>query len=218
MLTICIPTLNRYDLLARLIQSAESGTLIPDKYLIVDNGGKFPITEPTHKIEIFNPKRNLGVAASWNWLIEHSEEIRIICNDDIEFDFDTLFQIVNNYDEKRIIYPAHAPTANIFSCFAISDYICSTIGKFDETISPNYAYFEDNDYARRIELAMQNGIDIQYLIVPCGYKHLGSSTINTFNDDEKKEHHRLFNIAKTNYIKKWGGLPHMEVFKTPYNK
>ena len=40
MISLCVPVLNRYDLLVKLLESAEAGDIKPDKYYIVDNGKK----------------------------------------------------------------------------------------------------------------------------------------------------------------------------------
>ena len=72
-----VPTLNRYDLLGRLIASAEAGNCKPSAYFIVDNGGHFhgeaskmpgvaAAIERGAPIEVLAPDKNLGVAASWN--------------------------------------------------------------------------------------------------------------------------------------------------------
>lgn len=207
MITVCVPTLNRYDLLNKLINSFEAGIVKPDRYLVVDNGGKFNFFGSNMKVELHVPSHNIGVAASWNWLIKNSEEIRIICNDDIEVLPNTLQVIEECYTDKRILYPQSSDTSSIYSFFIISDYIYNLVGEFDETISPNYGYFEDNDYAFRIEKLIREGVDIQYLALPCVYNHSKSSTIKVLNKKELTDHHNKFNIAKENFRKKWGRLP-----------
>ena len=42
-LTVCIPTLNRYDALYDLLISIKAGSLIPKLIYIIDNGGKFDV-------------------------------------------------------------------------------------------------------------------------------------------------------------------------------
>ena len=43
-IALCIPTLNRYDLLIKALESAEKGNIIPDEYWIVDNGMRSDLT------------------------------------------------------------------------------------------------------------------------------------------------------------------------------
>lgn len=206
MVTICIPTLNRYDLLNKLIKSAENGLIVPDEYLIVDNGNG--LGSDFNKVKIYKPGRNLGVAASWNWLIRNSKDIRIICNDDIEFHTDTIESFIRHYDETKIMYPAFIAEGQIYSCFSISDYVVNIVGYFDETISPNYGYYEDNDYDFRLkELRDNQGKNVDYKAIPCGYNHDKSSTLRKYNAQEMEEHHIKFKLARNNFIKKWGRLP-----------
>jgi len=211
MITVCIPTLNRYDLLERLIESAEAGSVQPDKYLIVDNGGKFNSFGSHPKVELYVPPRNIGVAASWNWLIRNSQEIRFICNDDIEFASNTLETIVKYFTDKCILFHTRFDRHNNdYSGFLISDYVFNLVGEFDESISPSYGYFEDNDYDFRIYRdfmsRIENGDSFpDYQGIP--YEHERSSTIARFSAIQMKEHHEKFKIAKSNFKKKWNMLP-----------
>lgn len=207
MITICIPTLRRYDLLSNLVISAEAGSVVPDRYLICDNGGKLSYEYP--KMEVYKPGENIGVAGSWNWLIRNSEDIRIVSNDDIVFHKNTVEEFVKNYDERFLLYPGYAPTQNIYSLFCISDYIYNLVGPFDESISPGYGYFEDNDYDWRLkEIRDQVGKSkLDYLGIPCGYEHIGSGTLKSFNLNEMNSHHEKFRKAQKNFKQKWGRLP-----------
>ena len=74
MIVLGVPVLSRYDLLERLLASAEAGTVKPDRYLIVDNGRQLDVRSPGISravergatVSVLSPGRNLGVAASWN--------------------------------------------------------------------------------------------------------------------------------------------------------
>jgi GT2 family glycosyltransferase len=101
---------------------------------------------------------------------------------------------------------------NGFSCFGVQDSYIKKVGYFDETISPNYAYFEDNDAAYRMKLAGVIGVDSEAEAV-----HDTSSTLKAFTPEQTAMHHIKFNLAQNNYIKKWGGLPLHETYRTPYN-
>lgn len=209
MITVCIPTLSRYDLLRKLIVSADLGIVVPDKYLIIDNGGGLVTDHP--KVEIYKPGRNLGVAASWNWLIRNSSDIRFICNDDLEFTPRTLETIVKYYMDRCLLFHTRFNRHNNdYSGFVISDYVFNLVGEFDESISPNYAYFEDNDYDFRIYRDFMDKIEIgdtfpDYQGIP--YYHSRSSTIASFNNQQMKDHHKKFQLARDNFKRKWGMLP-----------
>lgn len=212
---VCIPTLKRYDLLNKLIISLKKSSVKPTTIYIIDNGRNFKTKETDFDIRIYRPEYNIGVAASWNWFINNVPEIRIICNDDLEFTPFAIERLILGYDEDHVVFPHGLESSlNTFSCFTISDKLVKEVGYFDETISPNYAYFEDNDYRYRLILAGYNTKKIWDSIV----SHTRSSTINAFGNKELREHHKKFETAKSNYLKKWGGLPEEEKYLTPYNR
>jgi len=215
MVTLCIPVLNRYDLLVKCINSANNGSMKPDMICIIDNGcTNFHIDEDD--IFVFHPNINIGVAASWNRFIQMTTGNRIIVNDDIEFNNDTIEKMVKKLEDIDFTWVCRPfGKLNGFSCFGINDAMVEKVGYFDESISPNYAYFEDNDYIYRMKL-----LGIREEDFDCGAEagHLTSSTLKAFNNKQMAEHNIKFNIAQNNYIKKWGGLPGNEKYKTPYNK
>jgi len=210
-ITLCIPTLTRYDLLSKCINSAENSIVKPDKYLIINNGNNL-INIPDDKVEVISFGHNIGVAASWNYFIKHTNEIRIISNDDVEFYPDTIKEFVDGYKDNYINYCAGINGLNSFSLFIIPDKIINAVGLFDETISPNYAYYEDNDYHYRMKLL---GYDI-YGNTNWNAGHIGSATLKAFTQEQMDQHHSKFRIATANYQRKWGGLPGHETYKTPY--
>ena len=213
MINVCIPTLRRYDLLKKLIVSLERGSIKPDHYYIIDNGGGLKLNE-TPRTSIYKPGKNIGVSKSWNWFIKNVPESRLICNDDLIFSQNDLQKLIDNIIPMHITFPKSSGYLNIFSCFILNDDVVNKVGLFDESISPNYGYFEDNDYYRRMEL-----LKVKFkAVLNCNINHVGSATLNSFNQDEKKDHDKRFKTAKANYIKKWGGMPKKETFSTPYGK
>lgn len=194
---LCVPVLRRYDLLKNCIESALAGTVKPDKVWIIDNGQQ-TVANPTLTFDAhvswLIPSRNLGVAASWNWFIDNVPEERIISNDDVLFAPESIERIVAT---KGAFVSPLAKENIAFSCFLIRDECVAKVGKFDETISPGYAYWEDVDYAWRMDAA---GLDITG--VECGVTHVGSASLV-----EDVEHHRKFMIAQNNFLKKHGCLP-----------
>lgn len=217
-INICIPTLNRYDLLERLIDSLLKSTIQITKIFIVDNGTKLDLDYFNNKypnlLIIMNFGYNLGIAASWNWFGKYVNEYRIVCNDDIVFHPNAVKELIKSSTPDRVPFPTGIPDMNAFSCFLWNDDIIEKVGYFDEQISPNYGYFEDNDYNHRMNL-----VGITILPVPeATVDHDNSSTIKLYSKREKDEHDIKFRRARRNYLKKWGGLPTREIFKTPYNK
>lgn len=215
MVDLCVPVLTRYDMLKELIFSAEKGIVAPDRYIICDNGGKFNLNDYPKAIQvklyIYTPRYNIGVAGSWNYLIRNSSDGRIISNDDIIVYSDTIKAMINTKGD--FIYASQGKEDNSFSFFIIRDSCINSVGFFDEGISPYYGYFEDNDYSYRMSL-----LGIEKIRCTCNILHYGSSTIKSFSKEEMDMHHKKFIIARNNYIRKWGGAPGNEIYKTPFNR
>jgi len=191
------------------------GTVKPDSIFIVDNGKQYVPVDYGIPLTVYTPEENLGVAGSWNYFITHTTGDRIIVNDDIQFCENTIENMVKKLREgcEFVCTCRPAGMLNGFSCFTISDSLIEKIGYFDDAISPNYAYFEDNDFARRMRLA---GIPLDESGAEAIHGH--SSTLRAFNQKQLQDHNRRFELARNNYIKKWGGLPEHEVYATPYGK
>ncbi len=96
-----------------------------------------------------------------------------------------------------------------FSCFMINRDCWEKVGPMDEMFKP--AYFEDNDYHYRIQLAGLRAINYPKAI----YYHYGSATSkeipNVIRDIQFRQNHDYF-------VNKWGGEPGKETYKTPFNK
>lgn len=203
-LSICVPVLKRYDLLQGMMLSLSDSTVIPTRFLIVDNGrDKFSLRTAiegvkknrTTTIEVFTPNAPMGVAASWNWFLEHTPEERIITNDDVLFKKDSL--------EKILASKADLVWASGFSCFCIRDACVGKLGLFDEKISPGYGYYEDDDYLQRLDGRGTRPPSAIAENVEAGVIHLKSQTLQAMSHEEVLEHHRKFKIAQVNYVRKY---------------
>lgn len=119
--------------------------------------------------------------------------------------------MVNSMEDDFLVFPSCVEGTNSFSCFILPDKIINDVGLFDEWISPKYAYFEDNDYSHRMSLK-------GYGIKQCEavVRHGGSSTIKNFDRTSMNAHHEKFRLARSHYVKKWGGEPGSEVYTTPF--
>lgn len=215
---VCVPVLKRYDCLWEFIRSCELGTIKPTRYIIIDNGNKLMTTElippeDITRLTITGAGQNIGVAKAWNYFMIHVPEVRIIANDDLLFYPDTIELLMNDLDENMLTYPAGTGS---FSCFILNDKIIENVGYFDEDISPNYGYYEDNDYHRRM---LAKGFDIRPT-EGCRTTHVnnGSNTLKAYTPEEMAEHHIKFHRATINYVRKWGGPPHHELYETPFNE
>lgn len=198
MINICVPVLKRYDLLKNMVAS-----LPPDVHLhVIDNGrqearlrmavGDFP-----GRLNVHVPKIPMGVAESWNHFIANVPEERLIVNDDVIFASDSIAKLT-------------APDADLvfsvgvgFSCFVIRDSCIAKIGLFDESISPGYGYYEDEDYLQRIDGKGTKPPKAKLVDVESGVVHLKSQTLEGSSPEEQEDHHRKFCIARHNYVTKW---------------
>src|SRR5262245_10494349 len=93
MITLAVPTLNRFDLLVSCVWSALAGTARPDKVIVVDNsGGQCP---PIPGAEIVTGRQPQSVARAWNDAAQIAGgDWLIISNDDIQFAPDTIARMV----------------------------------------------------------------------------------------------------------------------------
>lgn len=200
---IGVPVLKRYDLLRNMLESLKQSTVAPTMIHVIDNGRdservKLALSATPWPTDVYTPHGALGIAESWNWFIQNLPEERFIVNDDLLFSPTSLAQML-------------ASTADLvlakgcgFSCFLIRDTCVKTVGLFDETISPGYGYYEDDDYLQRIDGRGTRARIVEMVDVECGVTHLRSQTLAMNTPDEMLDHHRRFSIAQRNYMKKHG--------------
>ncbi len=204
-ITVCVPVARRYDLLRELLLSLRDSTIEPSCIDIIDNG-----RHPEHvataidgalpdvAFNVFTPEESLGLAESWNVFALNVPEERLIVNDDVLLGPESLERMT----ETPGAFVSGLAGTHAFSCFLLRDDCVARVGKFDELISPGYAYFEDLDYFRRMQ-----DVGIGITGVECGVRHGVSKTMEAFNLREMNDHHRKFKIAQANYKAKWGALP-----------
>jgi GT2 family glycosyltransferase len=185
----------------------------------------------------FQRSVNFGVAYG----IEHGADAILVCNNDIVLHPEAIWRLVKRLsageaamvtcldvrgemqqvgllpslistlsaNEKEQVEEAPHPN---FSAFMINKEAWETIGEFDEVFFP--AYFEDNDYHRRMNLI--GAIAIVY--PPAMFYHYGSKTQNEAAENgQPLVPGGMFENARANYVKKWGGVPGEEKFEHPYN-
>ncbi len=232
---VCCPTYRKFDLCVAMIESAQRGDIPPDFILIVDNSaGGFTQYCQEHNItfgddvHVFTPAYNLGVARSWNYLLQQVKEAvpnayALVVNDDIVFKEDTIKKFAeeilshhtqdhNDVYYEPILYAGDIGSINAYSMFCVHpETFLRELGPFDETIYP--AYFDDNDmdYRRKLKhLEMRQ-------IPGATVDHVGSATLAAYTDEETEQHHHQFRRNQEYFIRKWGGLPGEETYTTPFN-
>lgn len=205
---ILIPTVNRKDL---LMEALHTYTTFYDNIdiFVLDNGKQeIPPMYPPN-IHIYESKTNLGVAKSWNYLINRAIqkgfEWFLVLNDDIIFTMQPhdLKAIIKKYNHNTFHQPK--PFYN-WSVFLLSKYVFKKVGEFDTNFVK--CYYEDNDYKYRMKLS---GVITRYddELAPQVYR----------NSETTKKDPTLsgFEENRAYYLKKWGGLPESEKFKRPFD-
>ena len=221
MIVLGVPTLNRHDLCSNLLSSAANGTVVPDLAVVVDNGsGRIDLSGVAGRmpVEIIRPERNLGVGPSWNLLakkfIADDSDRLLVVGDDVTLHADVVEKLLGVMSDGSVDFafpdPARSTMHQMFSCFMAKLSLFEKVGFFDERFYP--AYFEDNDFHYRMRLA--GAVEA---VASCGYDHVNSATIKKYTPKQKEAHHKQFRACKNYYVEKWGGLPHVETYKVPFN-
>ena len=237
MFIVGIPTINQADRLKKAIQYYKGdkegeGSLQDIPVFICDNGrqGLREYYQDRVDIIVFEQEENLGVSASWNLLCDeifNCEFNALILNDDLIVDQtkDEIIQLIktafaeSNHSSDIVI--SAQPIQEVkdthhfimserlaFGAFIIPESTFSAVGQFDTNFFP--AYFEDNDYYRRVELS---GRKIYRSLELTATERVNSASIT-----KDPSLNTNFETNKKYYIEKWGGLPHQETYNTPFNK
>ena len=206
-LVVAIPTINRADLLnealAKYFEDFKNTHIA-----ICDNGNQDIITREENFM-IYRPQENLGVAKSWNMLIDYSDKIGathvLILNDDIylgktESDLD--FLIKKNIDADFI------NSFQNWCSYILRVDIWKKAGMFDEEFFP--AYFEDNSFDYKMTLVGAKKTWTSFLD-PIVYR-------NSMTIAKDPTLNQKFMENKQMYIQMWGGLPTEEKYLTKFNK
>lgn len=215
-IAIGIPTLNRADLLKENLDDLSKNLSDVTKIIIVDNGTQIFDIPPNLKeiTYIHTPGKNLGVAASWNYMMQkvfksYGCDHILMLNDDIVFGrtFEELMDLIDKYGHFYITVGAY-----YWSQFIMSKECYNVIGKFDEAFFP--AYFEDNDYYYRIQLSG----DVEKKFNNMLGDFVPTVRRNSMTLKKDKEVNKNFNVNKKHFHDKWGGPPMKEKFTKPFNK
>lgn len=201
---IGIPTINRCDLLnPALVTYVER---FPNTRIHVwDNGIMQNIFQHPNVI-IHRSEKNIGVAGAWNKLcnlIYREAGYAVILNDDV---------VLKSREEDVVEFMSRGEFNFVlccgFSSFAISKNTFSSVGDFDEKFYP--AYFEDNDYLRRLFVSTTEVVHSEVLAFD-EIERSGSIKKNPALNV-------LFEENRKYYIEKWGGSPNYETYETPFGK
>jgi GT2 family glycosyltransferase len=162
--------LNRYDLLVKMVESIDVEV---DHLLIIDNGGQAGewtkySTEAIKRVSVLSLPSNLGVAGSWNLgikLLPH-EPVWHFTSNDVVYTPGGLANLAKSEPDQLSI----ALEFPHWHTFAVGEDVIRQVGLFDERLYP--AYFEDNDYRHRCDLA-----GVKIAARPIHARHANSSTL-----------------------------------------
>lgn len=206
-LIIGIPTLNRADLLNEaLIKYFED--FENTEIFIVDNGNQSIITRE-EKFAIYRPTENLGVAKSWNYIMDYADKVEathvLMMNDDVYLgrtEHEIISVLTNNENFDFI---------NSFlnwCSYILKVEAWKKAGKFDEEFFP--AYFEDNSFDYKMTLIGAKKTWTSFLD-PIVYR-------NSMTIAKDPALNNRFEYNKQLYIKMWGGIPTEEKYVTKFNQ
>jgi len=229
---ICIPTLNRIDLLfpALLYYSID----FPNTSIYIWDNGRQRIHEklqdfvnirsnrftyPANLIDklvvLGGNDRNIGVSAAWNSLLRTAFDAghthALVLNDDIylgknEFHINSL---INNDMYTSHLYLCEKEFD--WSVFIMPKNTFDTVGEFDESL---VIYYSDNDYHNRLKMPQLNGIVMNIPFLNPAIFNRSMSLLKCKDEGIKK----VIQMDESYYEKKWGGRVSEEKFTAPFGR
>jgi len=217
---LAVPTLNRLDRLTEMLDSVAASTRLPDRVLLVNNGGQITDAHRTEwsrsfELDVFTPVRNLGVAGSVNFAWRNTPDgwFWMHANDDVVLDRRCIELMATAAEGSpgEFIVPEHGE-GSAFTVFVVHENMKGWLGYFDEQFFPAYA--EDNDLGRRMNIT---GVQ-RKIVKDAAYFHHTSSTLKAYTPAQERKHHDQFRDNVARYIAKWGGeMDKSEKFTVPYD-
>jgi GT2 family glycosyltransferase len=206
-LIIGIPTLNRADLLNEALEKYFED-FKDTEIFIVDNGNQSIITRE-EKFAIYRPTENLGVAKSWNMIMDYANKVDathvLMLNDDIYLGRTEheIKMVMRNNQNADFIH-----SFQNWCSYILTVDIWKKAGKFDEEFFP--AYFEDNSFDYKMTLINAKKTWTSFLD-PFLYR-------NSMTIAKDPALNNRFAQNRATYIEMWGGLPTKEIYLTKFNR
>jgi GT2 family glycosyltransferase len=202
-----IPVINRPDLLRVCLESIDTEV----RLVVIDNSGTGELGDLAAEIRpdalIVDPPSNLGVAASWNFIIRSfpAEPYWLIANADAVFGPGDLERLAIDTPDPRWV-----GVNGDWRVFGINAACIDRVGWFDENFHPIYC--EDADYEYRCSLA-----GVPWSFIDGTTSHAGSAA---YRSDPRyaDANARTYPANRAYYEAKWGGaLRGGERFTTPFD-
>lgn len=204
---VAIPTINRADLLNEALEKYFED--FKDTHIAICDNGKQDIITREENFMIYRPEENLGVAKSWNMLMDYADKIEathvLVLNDDIylgKTEHEINMLIRNNTDADFI------NSFHNWCSYIIKVDAWKKAGKFDEEFFP--AYFEDNSFDYKMTLIGAKKTWTSFLD-PLVYR-------NSMTIAKDPALNNRFAQNRELYIQMWGGLPSEEKYLTKFNQ
>lgn len=204
---VAIPTINRADLLNEALEKYFED--FKDTHIAICDNGKQNIITREENFMIYRPEENLGVAKSWNMLMDYADKINathvLVLNDDIylgKTEHEINMLIRNNVDIDFI------NSFHNWCSYILKVDAWKKAGKFDEEFFP--AYFEDNSFDYKMTLIGAKKHWTSFLD-PLVYR-------NSMTIAKEPSLNNRFQQNRELYIEMWGGLPSEEKYSTKFNK
>jgi len=168
---LIVPTLTRYDLLQRMLSSIDYPV---GHVLIIDNGNmidQLKLPAEIKELTVLTMPANMGVAGSWNLGIKcfPFDTQWLIVSDDVVFPAGALERYAGLVDSNAMPFFDVSPK---WACFSVGQAVVEKAGLACELFHP--AYFEDNDWERRIDQA-----GVLKEVLPIQVQHDNSSTLKS---------------------------------------
>ena len=204
---VAIPTINRADLLNEALEKYFED--FKDTHIAICDNGKQNIITREENFMIYRPEENLGVAKSWNMLMDYADKIEathvLVLNDDIylgKTEHEINMLIRNNMDADFI------NSFHNWCSYILKVEAWKIAGKFDEEFFP--AYFEDNSFDYKMTLIKAKKTWTSFLD-PLVYR-------NSMTIAKDPALNNRFQQNRELYIQMWGGLPTEEKYTTKFNQ
>jgi hypothetical protein len=210
-LRLGVPVLNGGDLLLRLVASID----VPAEILVLVNSigpTDASVTAAVHELEneaascdvqvsVVRIAGNLGVAGSWNYILDHFGGDCVICNSDIHFMPGALREAQERITSRPDVVLQYLWAS---ACFYAGRDFTRQLGWFDENIYP--AYHEDQEMSLRAGALGVCRVNVferdagQIL-------HGGSETLRNAEDSVRWFINEAARIAGLYLARRWGTLP-----------
>lgn len=205
---IC-PVIGDFDLVETMLSTIDEPI---GRIVIVDNSLSGWVSSSALPISYIRPIMGLGYPGGINAGIAQTPDAPwwMFASADLAFRTGDLAGIAERMevdDRPRVVTGTDRRLR--FAYGAVNRACVEQVGLMDEwAFYP--IYFDDDDYQRRCHLA-----DVDWVGFDGAIHHLGSRSLA--DPDRARANSRTYPVNQEAYLRKWGGSPGHEVYRTPYD-